>query len=49
MWPPCGQKCHIARAILGIPIYSGLNQNVAHMWAKRVHNRRCLGGPHIGE
>ena len=47
-WPTCGQGGHATPAALGIPTASerGAESEVAHKWARWLHNPRRLGVPH---
>ena len=46
-WPTCGQGGYITPAAWGIPIASerGTKSEVAHLWARWLHNPCRLGGP----
>ena len=47
-WPTNGQGGYITPAAWGVPTASerGAESEVAHDWAKWLHNPCCLGGPH---
>ena len=48
-WPTSGQGGYITPATLGVPTASdrgGQNQEVAHKWARWLHNTCRLAGPH---
>ena len=47
-WPTCGQGGYITTAAWGVPTASGrrLESQVAHKWARWLHNPWCLGGGH---
>ena len=48
-WPTCGQQGYITRAAGGgVPTASepGAESEVAHKWARWLHNPCRLGGPH---
>ena len=47
-WPTCEQGGYITPAAWGVPIASerGAESEVAHKWARWLHNRCDLGGPH---
>ena len=47
-WPTSGQGGYITPAAWGVPTASerGAQSQVAHKWARWLHNPRCLGGPH---
>ena len=48
MWPTSGQGGHITPAAWGVPTASewGAESEVAHKWARWLHNPCRLGGPH---
>ena len=47
-WPTCEQGGYITPAAWGVPIASerGAESEVAHKWARWLHNPCDLGGPH---
>ena len=47
-WPTSGQGGYITCAAWGVPTASkhGAQSEVAHKWARWLHNPRRLGGPH---
>ena len=47
-WPTSGQGGYITPAASGVPTASerGAESEVAHKWARWLHNPRRLGGPH---
>ena len=48
MWPRSGQGGYTTPAASGIPTASerGAESDVAHKWARWLHNRCRPGGPH---
>ena len=47
-WPTCGQGGYVTPAASGIPTASerGTKSEVAHLWARWLHNPCRLGDPH---
>ena len=47
-WPTSGQGGYITPAAWGVPTVSqrGVESEVAHKWARSLHNLYHLGGPH---
>ena len=47
-WPTSGQGGYITRTAQGVPKASkqGAKSQVAHKWARWLHNPCRLGGPH---
>ena len=47
-WPTSGQGGYTTHAASGVPTASerGAESEVAHRWARRLHNPCRLGGPH---
>ena len=47
-WPTCGQGGYVTPAAWGIPTASerGAKSEVAHLWARWLHNPCRLGDPH---
>ena len=47
-WPTSGQGGYITLAAWGVPtaLERGAESEVAHKWARWLHNPCCLGGPH---
>ena len=48
MWPTSGHSGYITPAAWGVPTASerGAESEVAHKWARWLHNPCRLGGPH---
>ena len=47
-WPTCGQSGYVTPAVSGIPTASerGAKSEMAHLWARWLHNPCRLGDPH---